>query len=218
MEHSYWSGRWRKNKIGFHSGEADDALVQHWEKLGTEQTRVFVPLCGKSLDMVWLAQRGCRVTGVEFVERACREFFAEQNLNPEIETINGAKKYSSGPYEIWCADLMKLPGTVIRECGAVYDRASLVALPTGLREPYVEKIAENLRHGIKYLLVSFEYDQLAMAGPPFSIPQNEIHELYSRWFDVQLVEKTEIIQDLKKFRDRGLESLQKMMYVLTRKS
>lgn len=197
---------------------ADEALLMHWNKLSlSNQARVFVPLCGKSLDMAWLARQGHRVTGVEFIERACIEFFAGQNLIPESTKAGGHSKFSSGPYDIWCADLMKIPNEVIGECAAVYDRASLVALPSGKREPYVEKIADNLKPGTGYLLVSFDYNQNKMQGPPFSIPLDEINDIYSRWFEIKLVEKTEIIDDVKKFRDRGLKSLYKMVYVLTRK-
>ncbi len=218
MEKSYWSSRWRKNKIGFHAFDIDDSLTRFWHTLGfTEDITVFVPLCGKSLDMLWLAEQGQTIKGVEFVEKACIQFFSENGLNPEITSHSFGTKYTSPKITLWAADILKLPDNEISECGAVYDRAALVALPPEMRTDYINKIAKNLKPGTPYLLVTFEYDENIMQGPPFSIPEKEIHRLFDKDYTIRLLSSEDIIQNLEKFKNKGLQSMIKNVYVLHKK-
>lgn len=218
MEKSYWSSRWRKNKIGFHASEADDALTRFWHTLGLpDGTTVFVPLCGKSLDMLWLVQQGHYVKGVEFVEKACVQFFSENGMKPKITSHRFGAMYASSKIILWAADVLKLPNSEIAGCDAIYDRAALVALPSDMRIDYINKIADNLKPGTPYLLVVFEYDENIMQGPPFSIREKEIHRLFDNYYTIRLLSSEEIIHKLEKFKNKGLHSMIKKVYLLHRK-
>src|SRR3546814_8142059 len=86
MDPDFWQQRWRDNRIGFHRDGVLPLLEKHWPSLGLATgSRVFVPLCGKSLDMAWLAARGHRVLGVELSPLAVGQFFDENGLAPRSE-------------------------------------------------------------------------------------------------------------------------------------
>src|SRR5215213_63441 len=97
MEPNFWAERWNKNEIGFHQRDINASLRAYWPTLGIARgAEVFVPLCGKSLDMLWLREQGHSVLGIEFVETAVRDFFAENGLTPRV--------YKQGSFERWEAD------------------------------------------------------------------------------------------------------------------
>ena len=59
MEPDFWHQKWQSNEIGFHKAEANPLLVEHFSALGLDAgARVFVPLCGKTLDIRWLLAQG----------------------------------------------------------------------------------------------------------------------------------------------------------------
>ncbi len=213
MQKSYWQARWRKNKIGFHSPEPNEALTMHWHELGlSEGSRVAVPLSGKAVDMVWLRERGHEVTGIEFVEQACHEFYEEiLKTRPEIEKEKRAIRFESGGITLLCADFFKLkPGDVGRT-DAFYDRAALVALPEDIRPQYVRKKLELFPQARKGLLVTFEYDTSLMQGPPFCVPAEEVNRLYSPAFNLKLLSETDLLPVSEKYRRMGLnEMIQKV--------
>src|SRR5215470_8148071 len=128
MEPKFWTDRWRSGEIGFHKREVNDLLMKHWPALDVAAgADVFVPMCGKSLDMAWLAERGHRVIGAELSELAIDSFFEERGLVPEAETRGAFMVKRAGPYEIWQGDIFELPASAVQSVGAIYDRAALVA-------------------------------------------------------------------------------------------
>ncbi|MCL4160804.1 UNVERIFIED_CONTAM: hypothetical protein GTU68_061051, partial [Idotea baltica] len=132
-----WLERWQQSQIGFHQAETEPLLPNHWPELRlAANSTVFVPLCGKSIDMVWLAGQGHSVIGNELSQIAIDGFFAGQNLAPEVRTESGFTIKSAGPYELWCGDFFEMPATATRNVSAVYDRAALIALPPAMRKQY----------------------------------------------------------------------------------
>ena len=78
----FWKNRWKNNQTGWHREEYNEMLVKHWPSLNIgANCNVLVPLCGKSLDMRWLAEQGHSVLGLELVEEAVHAFFQEQKLD-----------------------------------------------------------------------------------------------------------------------------------------
>lgn len=183
MDRTFWLERWNKQEIGFHQGDFDQALVKYWSRLNVPAgARVFVPLCGKSLDMVWLAQNGHAVVGAELSERAVDDFFAERGLKPQVRSEAGFTVKSSGPYEIWCGDFFELPQSAVADVAGVYDRAALIALPTDMQGRYVAKMKALLPEA-PILLVTIDYDQSEMPGPPFATSQKTVDELFADHYD-----------------------------------
>lgn len=218
MHPDFWHDRWRTRQIGFHQPGPHPFLERWWTGLGVPAAaRVYVPLCGKSLDMVWLAVRGHAVVGSELSSIAAQEFFGEQGTAPDVVPHGPFRRHASGPYEILEGDALDLTPGWLGPVEAAYDRAALVALPPDVRERYATSFASLLPSGSRTLLVAFEYDQARKAGPPFSVTPDEVDRLYAAQFDVRLLERVDILDASPKFRAEGVERLHEVAYALTRR-
>lgn len=216
MKASFWHDLWEKAEIGFHQQKIDLHLAQFWNRLelGAGQ-RVFVPLCGKSLDMLWLAGEGHPVTGVEISPLAVEAFFDENQLRP--------KRSQAGPFEVWEADEIRLLlGDVfdlaphhVADCAGVYDRASLIALPPAMRADYARHLGSILPPGIPALLLTYEYDQTQRAGPPFAVNEAEVRELYEPSYEVELLYRHDALTPESPWRWQGLTWIEEKVYRLS---
>jgi len=183
MERTFWESRWSEGRIGFHRAEPSGDLVAHAPALWAPVARVLVPLCGKSHDLAWLAARHAEVVGVEFVRVAAVQFFAERGVVPEIHEEPG----DAGPVEVFThanltirvQDIFALDPARVGTFDAVWDRAAIVALPDEDRARYADHLVTLTRPGARILLASFDYPQAAMAGPPFSVGDDELLRLFS---------------------------------------
>lgn len=214
MENSFWIDRWNNQEIGFHQADFDPALIKYWPQLGVQPgKRVLVPLSGKSLDMVWLADNGHSVVGAELSERAIDDFFAERGLTPQVHRQGDFTVKSSGPYEIWCGDFFALPQAAVENVAGIYDRAALVALPADLQKRYAAKLT-SLLPTAPILLVTVDYDQREMSGPPFATSRQTVEELYSKNYDcIELVSK-DVLEGNPRFKQRGLTALTGAAFLL----
>jgi thiopurine S-methyltransferase len=216
MDTSFWIERWQKGDIGFHRDAAHPALDAHWAKLDiSSSSTVFVPLCGKSLDMEWLARRGHRVLGIELSQLAIDAFFKGQGLEPTVRQEGSFAIKSAGPYELWCGDIFELPPAALAEIAAVYDRASLVAFPPQRQGDYIHWLATSLPE-VPMLLVSLGYDENEMNGPPFSIPEKRLRELAKGHLSLKVLSQYGAIEDNPGLRKRGLNSLEETVYLAQR--
>jgi thiopurine S-methyltransferase len=220
MELSYWQSRWRKGNIGFHMDQGYPGLKRNWAKLNMpERAIVLVPLCGKSTDMDWLAQRVETVIGVETAEEAISQYFTERKLNPDKAAYSGFDIYRAGNIELWLGDFFKFPENRHSGYDLIYDKASLVALPKEMRIRYAKKILALSAGNTRYLLHHFLYDSSEMSGPPFMISVQEIEELFSNKFSVMVLEEQDLdISKYPKFKLRGLNRyLSERLLLLTPK-
>lgn len=193
MEAAFWHQKWAKGETAFHEGEANALLVKHFHALELAAgARVFLPLCGKTEDIPWLRQQGCRVVGIELSELAVEELFAglEQRfgLTPKIEAIGDFRRYAAEGVEVWVGDVFQLSPEILGQVDAIYDRAALVALPDSLRSRYTAQL-KALGQNAPQLLVTLEYAQSEMNGPPFSIDQKEIERHYRDHYQVSLLQQ-----------------------------
>lgn len=215
MEADFWRDRWRNNRIGFHQQDFNRYLLKHWPALGEPEARVFVPLCGKSRDMIWLAERGHAVVGCEISEIAVQSFFKEAGLAPRIAADGPVQRWSAGSIEILLGDFFGLARETVGEVALVYDRASLIAFPESMRPAYVEALAGLTPPGTRMLLLALEYPQPEMEGPPFSVEEAEIRDLFEGLAEVDLLEtETEAFGDFPQFRGRRLNRLAEKVYRL----
>ena len=142
MDPEFWHIRWQENRIGFHQQETSPLLVRYWPVPRTAPgNNVLAPLCGKSLDMLWLLDQGYRVTGVEISRIATEAFFAENSLVPAINQAGEFTRYHYDALDILCGDFFALNRDTAGDIGAVYDRASLIALPPAMRTAYAAHLA-----------------------------------------------------------------------------
>lgn len=186
MEHHFWLERWKQDQIGFHQAEINQYLSEHWEPLGlAPEAPVFVPLCGKSLDMLWLREQGHPVLGVELSEKAVAAFFAENDIAAESRREGEFMLYSGGGLQLLTGDFFALRPENLHGVRAVYDRASLIALPPPMRAAYARHMASLLPAGAHILLITMEYPVGALDGPPFSVSEGEVRELFDGDFSVE---------------------------------
>jgi thiopurine S-methyltransferase len=206
-----WLSRWHEGRIGWHEAGGNAALRQYWPEVATG-ARVLVPLCGKTPDLLWLADQGLDVTGVELSEIAVRAFFDEAGLPFEVSDVDGLGWYRSAEplITIVCGDYFKFSD---QPFDALYDRASLIALPPAMRPEYVRHTKSLLKSDAAQLLVTLEYDQQKVAGPPFSVQPDEVRRY---WGDIQCIDSSDCIESTPpKFRDGGLSEVIESVWIGT---
>jgi thiopurine S-methyltransferase len=180
-----WIARWREGRIGFHEGKPNALLERHVARLAGYR-RVLVPLCGRAEDLAFLAARGHEVLGVELAEQAVREFFALHDLAPAIAARGPFVEYRAGAIAVLAGDFFATTPALVGPVDAVYDRAALIALPPALRSRYTAHLRSLMPDGGRALVITLEYDQQLMAGPPFAVFETELRALHAGW-TVELV-------------------------------
>ena len=195
MEPSYWHQRWTENRIGFHLAEVNAHIENYWPKLAlSENAKVFVPLCGKSHDLIYLRDLGSQVVGIELNESAVQAFFAENKISVSQSAVpeSDLRLWQGGGIEIYVGDFFQLTKEMLSDCQAVYDRASIVALPPEMRLDYVNHMQAILPAEIKMLLISMEYDESKKQGPPFPVSEAQIKIYYQDSYQISLLATHEI--------------------------
>ncbi len=218
MEPGFWHERWHKQQIGFHQQDINPFLVKYWSTLalrGNEQ--VFVPLCGKTLDMCYLAEMDHDLLGCELSELAVRQFFEENRLAYQQKAFGELQAFSSEQMTLLQGDLFALQAQQLVSVGAFYDRAALIAWPEEMRLQYAAKLAALLPSGCCGLLITLEYPQDMLKGPPFSVTREWIREHMSQWFEVTLLEQADVLADNPRFIAKEVPWLNESPYLLKRK-
>ncbi|MDD9811799.1 MAG: thiopurine S-methyltransferase [Gammaproteobacteria bacterium] len=250
MDIDFWHQRWAERRLGFHQVKVNSRLKKFWRAFAAEAepgATVLAPLCGKSLDLLWLARAGHHVIGVEVSAVACRDFFAENGLRYEV--IDGARfaRYvgdggddthprhprvllsggdgddgdgnieSTGiDIELWCGDWFDLRPGDLERARLVYDRAALIALPQPMRGDYAAHLAALLQPRAQVFLISMDYDERQMKGPPFSVPEAEVRRLFAADFAIDIITQSSGPDIVGNLADRGLDSLNEKVYRLRR--
>jgi len=219
MHNEFWHERWSKDEIGFHLEDANPALVNHWHTMPVDiGTRVLVPLCGKTQDIIWLLKQGHQVVGAELSEKAldalAYDIEGEFGLAVDKQEVDGLILYRAAGILLICGDWFALTQRDIGPVDAVYDRAALVALPPEMRERYSRHLLEISRQAPQ-LLVSFAYAQEQMSGPPFAVLRDEVNQHYAEVMHADVLEERELIDQEPRFRDRGVTSMLQTVYRLT---
>lgn len=205
MDAGFWNARWREGRIGFHEGRPNSFLAKYISRFGEGRT-ILVPLCGKTEDLLYLRSHGHRVVGIELSELAARAFFAEHSLTPRETRLGDFLALESDGLTIWVGDFFSITREHVGDVDAFYDRAALVALPPELRSRYREHLQNLLKSRLSGLLVTYEYDQNAMAGPPFSVLKTEVIE---SWKDVALTELDVESADAPRLREEGVKAVER---------
>ncbi len=204
MEHNFWLNRWQRHEIGFHQEAINLHLQKFWPQLQLAKgSHVFVPLCGKSQDMLWLRDQGFQVLGVELSEIAIKEFFAESGLQPKVVDEGVFQRWQVGGLTILQGDLFELTAAHIEESAAVFDRASLIALPLAMRQQYAQQITKLLPKS-QILMITLDYPQHEMSGPPFSVTKDEVCRLYQSHYAVEELLSIDILSENPRFQEKGV--------------
>jgi thiopurine S-methyltransferase len=197
MDGSFWHKKWERNEIAFHEREANPLLVKYFRDLSLpEGSRVFVPLCGKTLDVHWLLSRGYRVAGSELSQIAVGQLFSELGVEPDTTAIDHVSRYSANNIDVFVGDIFGLSRNVLGQIDAIFDRAALVALPEPMRDRYAAHLIE-ITDRAPQLLITFDYDQRLLEGPPFSVGDEEVGRHYRESYDLRLLASADIKGGLK---------------------
>lgn len=219
VERQFWIERWQADRIGFHRSEVSQFLAAYWSQLDLKAgSRVLVPLAGKSLDMLWLADQGHRVLGVELSSKAVAQFLADNKLEAAERDSALGRHFVTGDIELICGDVFDLDAATVADCTAVYDRAALIALPDEMRRHYASLLTRILPAGCSMLLITLDYPQQQMSGPPFAVCEKEVQALYGTHWDIRKLAARDVLEEEPHFADKGLTALQTAAYRLTRKA
>jgi thiopurine S-methyltransferase len=217
MQAQFWLDRWRTGQIAFHQSSVDRSLRRHWAALEVGAgSRVFAPLCGKSLDLLWLRDQGLEVVGVELAAAAVEAFFLENGLPARRRAGVPFDAYDIPGIRLLRGDFFALTPELLGHVDAVYDRAALISWAPALRDAYVGHVAKLASPGTRMLLITLEYPQPQMAGPPFAVPAEEVARLYAPQFEVREIARQDILPHEARLRAKGLTELFEVCYQLVR--
>jgi thiopurine S-methyltransferase len=217
LQPEFWHNRWRLGQIGFHQSAVDRHLQKYWPQLAIPADgRVFVPLCGKSLDLFWLRDQRHSVAGVDISGVALESFFLEQGIAARRRILDGFDVYEAEALQLYRGDFFALSPELLGQVAAVFDRAALISWTPELRAAYVAHMTELTSPGTQTLLITMEYPQAQMAGPPFSVDADTVSRLYAPGHAIQYLSRQDILANEARLRSRGITQLHEVCYRLTR--
>lgn len=197
MEADFWHGKWARGDIGFHIADVNTLLVKHIDHLQLlPHSRIFLPLCGKTLDIHWLLNAGYRVAGIDLSEVAIRALFSELGVTPEVHDLGGLLHFRSTDIDMFVGDFFRLSGDILQKVDAIYDRAAMVALPVAMRMDYATHLRQ-ITNTADQLLITYEYDQTKVDGPPFSVVADEVQQHYSGSYQVKHLIRQDVAGGMK---------------------
>ena len=217
MKKEFWLEKWQNNKTGFHKDCVHPLLVEYIDQLGMSKgDAIFVPLCGKTIDMLWLNSQGYKVIGVELSQLAVEQFFSENNISFELEKDDLFNIYTHENITIYQGDFFDLTSLHLQNVKGVYDRAALIALPDGLVEKYVEKMRDIVPGNSGILLITLELQRTTTdkLGPPFSISDKKVHQLFAHYKSINLLQEEDIIEREKGFAELGCAYVYERVYLI----
>ncbi len=217
MKASFWHACWERNSLGFHQTDYHPFLSQYLlPRITSTHQSVFVPLCGKSDDMVWLAEH-FEVVGAELSEIACRDFFAEKQLTVTPAVQGRFNCYQHQNLSLWQGDFFQLNAEQFKPFDWIYDRAAIIALPQEMQQTYVEHLSTFIGSDTILFLISVEFPQQEMSGPPFAIFSDDVARLFSG-FDIQCLARHEIADKVFAQRTFDVSYLRETLYLIRRKN
>jgi thiopurine S-methyltransferase len=218
LQPDFWHDRWRSGQIGFHQTAVDRQLKEFWPRLGLPaHGRVFVPLCGKSLDLLWLHDRCESVVGVELSAVALESFCLQHGIAARRRLLGDFDAYEADGLSLLRGDFFAMTKQLLGEFSAVYDRAALISWTPALQPRYVEHMTELTSPGTRTLLITLEYRQDEMNGPPFSVSADDVERLYAKHHEIVPLDRQDILASEARLRSRGVKQLHAVCYLLTRR-
>lgn len=216
MHADHWLDRWKQDRIGFHESKVNPYLPRYLSRYNLEPgDTIFLPLCGKAIDIAWLAQQGFKVIGVELSEIAIEAFFAQQELQYQQFETDRFMLRKSGNISLIQGDYFELRKQDLPDCKMVYDRASLIAIDAVNRSAYAAHMRSIVPQDTGILLITLDYDQSQMNGPPFAVSREEVSQHYQAYYSIEVLEQNDVLDEKPRWRDQGLTRLSESVYHLT---
>lgn len=217
MDKDFWLQKWQNDDTGFHQNKVMPLLQKYWSKLEVlAPAKILVPLAGKTLDTLWFSQQDYEVYAIELSSLAIEQFFDEHKLNPIITKNGQFTTYKSGNIIYICGDIFALEADFFHMFQACYDRAALIALPDDMRRQYVQHVYGNLPTNCKTMLLTIDYKQSEMQGPPFAISNDAVNKLFADSHSIVTLDHRDILKGEPKFKERGLSSMFTNVYLINK--
>ncbi len=194
VSHEQWTQAWDKGTIGWHRDKVDAILQKYLKQLcgDKESISILVTLCGKTLDLPWLADEGHSVVGCELAELAGKQLFEENDIPFSVTTIDDFKVFSatdSKKLKFYAGDFFKVNAALIGTFDVIWDHNAFGAVSPNDRSRYIELLSSLLVPGGKILLSNWEYDQSKRNFAPYSLNSEQIKEYFGTLFEVELLER-----------------------------
>lgn len=198
MNKVFWNNKWENNEIGFHQNNVTPLLkkyLHYFLDKNSIKKSCLLPLCGKTFDLIYLSEFFKEVTGVELIKKAIEDFYIENNL--EMRTRNSS--ISSKNIEIFNEDFFSFNKSENKKYSYIFDRASLIAISPVSREKYVQSIKRSMSTNCKIFLITIEYKQDQIEGPPFSLSDDDVKSLFKD-FKLEKLCRESVIGQNQKFK------------------
>lgn len=210
-----WLDRWKQKRIGFHESAVNSYLCRYLPEFNlTQGDTIFMPLCGKAHDIAWLAQQGYQIIGIEISEIAIESFFSEHQLQYQQFQSERFVLRKSGNISLIQGDYFDLQQEDLLACNLVYDRASLIAINENNRDRYCSHMLSIIPPATDQLLITLDYDQTQMSGPPFAVSEREVHQYYDSAYRVNTLEVNDVLDERPRWREQGLTALTESVFKL----
>ena len=211
----HWLDRWQQDRIGFHEADVNHHLRQRLAEFALPSSaQIFLPLCGKAHDIAWIARQGYEVIGIEISRIAVEAFFEEQQLEVEVDEDERFRRYRAPGITLLQGDFFDLRAEDLADCALVYDRAALIAMTRAQRPEYFAHMLAILPPSMRMLLITLEYDQAEMTGPPYAVWEDEVRANYGERYDIELLERNNTIDERERWRKVGLTALGEVVFRL----
>ncbi|HEY9031426.1 MAG TPA: thiopurine S-methyltransferase [Kangiella sp.] len=219
MEFEFWDNCWQRESQPFHLAEAHTFLVKYVEQYFSKDKKIFVPLSGKSVDLVFLSQQGYYPVGIEFNPKAVNRFIQEQQLefssqNFPVANGNQLTRHHNDTMEVWLADFFDITENHVENFEQVYDRAAFIALPESMRADYANHLKTLLAEHATILLVTMDYQPDEMSGPPFHITLDEIKQQFPEG-GVEELCRCSLLDSHPRWKELELSRLDEVLYRIT---
>ncbi len=212
-----WLKRWNENQIAFHETSVNQYLQRYLDKFSLKPgASIFLPLCGKSEDIAWLAAQGYQVTGIELSELAIEAFFEEHKMRFQSFQSDRFVLRKAGNISLLQGDFFDLHAEDIGDCDLVFDRAALIAIEEERRADYCKQLMSIIPASCSMLLITLDYLQSQMKGPPYAVSEAEVSEHYAGTFSIDMLERNNVLDERPRWREQGLDALNESVYRLHR--
>lgn len=218
VQPSFWHDKWQQQQIGFHQQSINPYLIKFLPQLSlSAHAQIFVPLCGKSLDMHYLTEQGYQVLGCELDASAIDQYLQEQQLQYTHSSDSDFNYFDAPQIRLVQGDFFKLAPQQLSRLDGFYDRAALIAWPDEMRRQYAQKLAQLIPAGISGLLVTLDYPQAELAGPPFAVSDTWLQQHMAADFEIELLQSLDVLAENPRFVKKQVSWLNESVYMLTRK-
>ncbi len=213
---TFWVERWKNKDTGFHLCDIHPDLQAYFGRLSLKESdTVFIPLCGKTLDIHFFLQAKCKIIAVEMVELAVQQLFENLQINPQVSAWKHGKCYQSKNLTVYVGNVFDLSDEQLNSVNIVYDRAAFIALPYNLHAPY-SRLIKEIANPDKQMLITVEFDASKLQGPPFLLLPDNIKQYYGNQYQIELLHQEETINNEPNFQEKGLTSLMRKTYLLSK--